>query len=275
VGAAVSAYAQAKKSLRLSRPYETIFASPPIPGVAKHGVIARGPERERKPLGERVPVGWCGRHGIAGAPSAIYDGNSGVYWLTDRAAADGPRICESHIARSRDGKRFTDVKLRNIANEPSCPLKDPRTGKFKLYFRTNQTFGLEARKLDAPAPAGGDGGGADGWRAICKLDDVDSPEEFDLDTARIVLQPSPSGADWNYVKDPCVVSAGNRFYMYYIGRGRYEQCCLATPLDGEKWEKHPANPALAHGGWHNFYTRPGDVRFLVVLVGSPSSLMLL
>jgi hypothetical protein len=258
LAAAASACAQSRKGFRLSRPYEKIFASPLIPDVTKYEVIARGPERVQKELGKRVPVGWCDRHGIAGSPSAMYDANTGEFWLTYRAAADGPRICELHLARSRDGKKFTDVKSWNITNERSCLLKDPRTGKFKLYFCTPQNFGLGARKLEPPVPVGR-GGGADSSWVICKLDDVDNPEHFQLETARIVLQPTPSGADWFYAKDPYVVAVGSRFYMYYIGRGKYEQCCLATSLDGEKWVQYQANPVLAQGGWHNFYTRPGCI----------------
>jgi hypothetical protein len=257
-GVAAPVFAQPKRNSRLSRPSEKIFASPLVPDVAKYEVIARGPEREQKQLGKRVPVGWCDRHGIAGSPSAMYDTASGEFWLTYRAAGDGPRICELHIAKSKDGRKFTDVRVWNVTNERATLLKDPRTGKFKLYWCTTQNFGLGGRKLEPPAPVGRDAGG-DSWWVICKPDDVDNPADFDLETSRIVLQPSTSGVDWNQVKDPYVVALGNRFYMYYNGRGKYVQCCLATSLDGEKFERHPGNPLLAQGGWHDFYTRPACI----------------
>ena len=110
-------------------------------------------------MGKRVPVGWCDRHGIAGSPSAMYDTASGEFWLTYRAAGDGPRICELHIAKSKDGKKFTDVRVWNVTNERASLLKDPRTGSFKLYWCTTQNFGLGGRKLEPPAPVGRDGGG--------------------------------------------------------------------------------------------------------------------
>jgi hypothetical protein len=254
-----SAAAAVASGQRLSRPHEKILVSPLIPDVRKYEVIVRGPLREQRQIGDRVPVGWCARHGIAGAPSAMYDSAAGEFWLTYRAAGDGPRICELHIARSKDGKAFTDVKSWDITCERSCLMKDPRTGKFKLYLCTTQNFGLGGRKLEPPAPVGRGGGGGDGWWVIMKLDDVDHPKDFNLETARIVLQPSTAGIDWFYVKDPYVVAVGNRFYMYYIGRGKYEQCCLATSLDGEKWERHTANPVLGQGGWHDFYARPACI----------------
>jgi len=240
---------------RLSRPYEKIFAYPLVPDVSKYDVIARGPPREERQLDTRIPVGWSQRYGVAGAPGALYDADSDEFWLTYRAAADGPRICELHIAKSKDGKKFTDIKVWNKTVERNTLLKDPKTGKFKLYFSTTHTFGLGARRTEIPVPVGRQLGG-DNWWVICKLDDVEDPKDFDPQTMRIVLQPSTSGMDWFYVKDPYVVAFGNRLYMYYIGRGRYEQCFLATSIDGERWERYPGNPVLSQGGWHDFYTRP-------------------
>jgi hypothetical protein len=256
--AAGGASAQSRRSYRLNRPYEKVLVAPLVPDVTSYEVIARGPDREQKQLGKRVPVGWCDRHGIAGSPSAMYDANAGEFWLTYRSAADGPRICELHIAKSKDGRKFMDVQVWNITCERSCLLKDPRSGKFKLYLCTTWNFGLGARKFEPPVPVGRDAAG-DSWWVILKLDDVENPADFKLDTARIVLQPSAAGVDWNQVKDPYVVTIGNRYYMYYNGRGKYVQCCLATSLDGETWQRHPANPVIPQGGWHDFYTRPACI----------------
>jgi len=239
----------------LSKPYEKIFAYPLVPDVSEYDVIARGPLREERQLAQ-IPVGWSQNYGIAGAPEALYDSDSDEFWLTYRVAADGPRICELHIAKSKDGKKFTDVNVWDKTVERSALLKDAKTGKFKLYLCTTHTFGLGARRTETPVPVGRRAGGDNFW-VICKLDDVEDPRDFDIETMRVVLQPSTSGMDWNYVKDPYIVAVGNRFYMYYIGKDRYEQCFLATSTDGEKWERHPTNPVLSQGGWHDFYTRPG------------------
>jgi len=244
---------------RLSRPYEKIFAYPLVPDVSKYDVVVPPPELvEKAPqevLAEPSPVGRPG-WGVAGAPFALYDANSDEFWLTYRTAG-GTRGHELHISKSKDGEKFTDVKCfgPNFVCERSALLRDPKTGKFKLYITRLHSFGAGARRPELARPPIGPSPG-ETWWVIDKLDDVEDPKDFDQQTIRTVLQPSASGMDWYTVKDPYIVVVGNRFYMYYIGRGKYEQCFLATSLDGERWEKHPSNPVLSQGGWHDFYTRP-------------------
>jgi predicted GH43/DUF377 family glycosyl hydrolase len=69
--------------------------------------------------------------------------------------------------------------------------------------------------------------------------------------AEPVLSTGPRGSwDERGVADPCVIHAGARFYMFYLGsdRARRQRLGVAQSSDGIRWEKLRANPILELGG---------------------------
>jgi predicted GH43/DUF377 family glycosyl hydrolase len=66
-----------------------------------------------------------------------------------------------------------------------------------------------------------------------------------------VLGPGPRGSwDERGVADPCVIRAGGRFYLFYLGqdRARRQRLGVARSADGVRWEKLRQNPILELGG---------------------------
>jgi len=205
------------------------FLKPVIPDFSKYSVIA-------EPLkGEE----WY----WVGAPSALYDINSDEFWLAYRVRSKEERGFKLVLAVSKNGVNFnsanffykSDVNLRSF-ERPSL-VKDPSTGKFRLYLS-------------------GDVG--KGWR-IFVLNDVDDPRDFDISTLKIVLSPSSDTRDNRSVKDPYVFTVGGLYFMYYIGAGVREEMYGAYSYNGLEWIKFRENPILECGGWHNYYTRPSTV----------------
>lgn len=127
----------------------------------------------------------------------------------------------------------TDLGVESI--ERPALLTDPASGEWKLYLSVDH--------------------GANEW-TIQKLDDAPSPSDFDPSTARTVLQPRPGRSDSHTVKDPYVLHADGRYFMYYAGYdGRSEQAHLAMSPDGERWTRAEGNPVLGRQYWHDYHTR--------------------
>ncbi len=65
-----------------------------------------------------------------------------------------------------------------------------------------------------------------------------------------VLDPGPFGSfDERGVSDPCVIRAGEYFYLFYTGldRARRQRLGIARSKDGEQWDKLRTNPILEMG----------------------------
>lgn len=65
-----------------------------------------------------------------------------------------------------------------------------------------------------------------------------------------VLELGPRGSwDERAVADPCVILAGGRLYMYYLGqdRARRQRLGVAMSRDGVRWTKLRSNPVLELG----------------------------
>jgi len=221
-----------------------------MPGLRPSLVI--GPEAVRPPVPdpkdyitvlepERDEPDWW-----AGAPSVCLDDEGNVWMAARLREAYSPRGKRGYaiwIGRSEDGIRFEHVKtirreeVGTVSFERPSLLRDPITGKFKLYYC----------RAGEPEPCG--------WY-IGKFDDVDDPSQFDPSTARPVLRfDDPS---WG-VKDPFIINIGGLYHMFVIGYGinghRRELPYLAVSIDGERWEFR-STPLLPSHGWHNFFTRP-------------------
>jgi len=189
----------------------------------------------------------------AGAPSALFD--DGVWWLACRMrtpdAPRGLRGYELQLLKSKDGVNF---KVAQVIKREDVPvpgferpalLKDPTTGKYKLY---------------ACAP---DGAGV--W-SIIKFDDADKPDTFKPDTARAVISPLPMQDERDIrpdgYKDAVIVFAEGAYHAYVIGTmRRTERIYHFSSPDGETWQ-----PVGSHfesimdlEGWHDFYVRPASV----------------
>ncbi len=189
----------------------------------------------------------------AGAPSVVHD--NGVFWLAARMRTQestrGLRGYEIRILRSEDGVNFDSVH-RIKRDEVPIPgferpalLKDPATGKFKLY--ACGPFG------DQP------------WNII-KFEDVDSPDQFDPKTARTVIAPFDKGYERDQIvieyKDPVIIHAQGAYHCYVIGyMRRNERIYHFSSDDGESWQAvgNPYNSIMELAGWHDFFIRPSAV----------------
>lgn len=204
----------------------------------------------------------------AGAPSVCAD-EDGAVWMVFRKGRweGGTRRSDLYLARSEDGIAFEIVRewtapsFGCIRTERAALLRDPQTGRFKLYVTRDL--------LDKPPSL------PEYHWDIARLDDADSPERFDLSSIRQVLGPGEEGPDAGHVKDPYVFTLGHRYLMFYIGADRElrEGFLCATSTDGERWERSAAGPLLGHDGWHSFAVRPSCVLdtpqgFLVFYEGS-------
>lgn len=167
----------------------------------------------------------------------------------------------------RDGETYLAVRERTPEDRGHAVVVYRRTGRTDYETVTRLTAdALGVVSVERPALATHpDTGalqlylpvdvGANQWR-IRKLDDVGTPSALDPTTARDVLRPAGGGTDRATVKDPYVLTVGGRYYMFYAGHdGRSEQAHLATSVDGETWERSPANPVLERGYWHDHHTR--------------------
>ena len=190
----------------------------------------------------------------SGAPSVVRD-DDGVFWLAARMRSPerprGLRGYEIRIMRSEDGVDFEkvhgiyeeDIPVQGF--ERPAMLIDPETGQFKLY--------------------GCGPWGDKGW-SIFKLDDVDSPTEFDAATARNVIAPReltyPRDVPPEGYKDPFIIYADGAYHCYVIGQlRRIERVYHFKSHDGENWEPvgNPYRPIMDLKGWRDFFVRPASV----------------
>lgn len=187
-----------------------------------------------------------------GAPSVVKDFGKNI-WLTYRVREPKERGTEVRICKSKDGYHFETVKVikKEEVNakslERSSLIQDPRSGMFKLFLSPDPNY-------DVADPQ------ALGWH-IVKLEDVSHPQEFDPESAKVVISPSGVGTESGPVKDPYVINIGWKYYMFYTAKdGGGEQAHLATSIDGDNWSKKvDLNPVISRGGWHNFHTRAACV----------------
>lgn len=220
----------------------------------RHDVILRPDKNE--------PEWW------AGAPS-VARGEDGTFWLVARMrTADsqrGLRGYEIRILRSSDGVRFDSVHSIKREEVPipgferPALLRDPATGKFKLYAC---------------------GPWKEGPWAIIKFEDVDSPDHFDPSSAYPMIQAPEKSFERDIVpveyKDPVVVHAGGKYHAYVTGYIRQnERIFHYTSEDGEAWSPvgNVRDPVLDLAGWHDFFVRPSSlvplgVGYLFVYEGS-------
>ena len=189
----------------------------------------------------------------AGAPSVAL-GPDGYTYLAARMreaiSPRGRRGYEVRILKSTDGVSFSPIARLRREDVPidgferPCLLCDARNDSFRIY-------------LCGPWPKGGEGN----W-CILKLEDVDSPEEFDPSTASPVLCAPGRRDERDYgvvgYKDPFVWRDGDLYRMVVIGYPP-ERVYQFQSRDGVRWEQVGSGPWFDHGGWHTFYTRPASV----------------
>lgn len=181
-----------------------------------------------------------GKGNWVGAPSVIKMPGDQV-WMAYRTRTPDKRGYKVTIAKSTDCFSFTSVftiyaeELGVDSLERPALIRDPVTGKFKLYLSVDRPYY--------------------GWQ-IVKLDDVEKPEDFSPATSQVVIRPSAEGSDSRAVKDPFVFTLGYQYFMTYIGWDEIgEQAFLAFSPDGRNWKKSDSNPVLKRSNWHDGLTR--------------------
>lgn len=192
---------------------------------------------------QNIPEWW------AGAPSVVRD-DDGTFYLACRMregnSPRGKRGYEIRILKSADGITFEPIHqlTREAVGitgfERPALLKDPKSGKFKLYGCTGQEKG---------------------W-AILKFDDADHPAEFKPESAQTVLAvnyPADGFARVNGYKDPVVFWDGVQWHLFVIGMDFIERIWHFISSDGEAWQPASENPVMENIGWHNFYSRPASI----------------
>jgi hypothetical protein len=133
----------------------------------------------------------------------------------------------------------TASALNVVSIERAALATDPRTDDVHLYLPVDR--------------------GGNDW-VIQKCAAAPSVPEIDPTSGRTVLRPNPGMSDSGVVKDPYVITVGGRYYMFYAGAdGLSERAHLATSVDGETWERSPANPILGRSYWHDYHTRVSAV----------------
>lgn len=240
-----------------------------LPSLAnRYGVLSSqlaGPYEVILKPDTEAPEWW------AGAPSVLRD-PGGTFWMACRMrspeAPRGKRGYEVRILRSRDGVTFEPV-LRISRGQVPVPgferpaiLRDPESGRYKLYLC---------------------GAWHDGPWAIIKLDDTESPAQFDATTARPVIQAREKTYERDQppleYKDPFIIHAEGAYHCYVIGYVRQnERIFHFRSKDGETWDPvgNPYEPIMELSGWHNFFVRPSCVLpagagYLFVYEGSSTS----
>lgn len=190
----------------------------------------------------------------AGAPSVVHDKQRG-FWLACRMRTGegerGLRGYEIRILYSNDGLHFTKVHsiYRDAIPIPTFErpalLIDPHSKKFKLY---------------------GCGPWQGGPWCIIKFDDVDTPDQFRPDTAKVVIAPPEKSYAYDVspdeFKDPVLLYAEGAYHCYVIGViRRTERIFHFYSEDGEEWRPvgNKYQPIMNLQDWHNFYVRPASV----------------
>jgi len=223
-----------------------IFSPFPLPNLHNYGVVAQ-PEGEDEGF-------W------AGGCCSLKD-NKEKIWLIYRLRNPEKRGYKLCIATSQNGVNFQVVKelkkeeFGNIESlERASILQDLYSGKYKLYPSLEK----------------------EGKWYIYKLDDANSPEDFDPSTARPVFAPSAKAKDSRKAKDPYIINFFNTWYMFYSGSGKdpQEETFLATSQDGEKWIRKGL--VLPRSYWHEYHTRmscliPTEKGFIYLYEGSSFS----
>ncbi len=181
-----------------------------------------------------------------GAPSLLLT-EDGVFYLAvrmrDGDSPLGKRGYEIRILKSDDGIHFRpvlhidreDVGVSTFGR-PAL-VRDPGTGKFKLYCCTKKRFG---------------------WHII-KFDDCDNPADFDPESVRCVLRTDRVYEDYNEVrgyKDPVIHWDGKMWHMYVTGIDRVERLHHFRSFDGQLWGHIEPLIFIDNSGWHNYSTRP-------------------
>jgi len=177
----------------------------------------------------------------------------------------GFRGYEIRILKSKDGVHFDKVKsiLREQVPVPGferpAMIIDPITKKFKLYVCAPNNDGI--------------------W-SILKFDDVETPENFQPETAKRVILPPEKRFERDIrprgYKDPVIFINGGIYHCYTIGYIRENEWIFHfTSEDGEVWKPvgDVNEPIMNLNGWHNFFVRPASilpigVGFLFVYEGS-------
>lgn len=199
----------------------------------------------------------------AGAPSVVRD-DDGIFWMAARMrTADAPlglRGYEVRIFRSENGINFDKVHSIKREDVPipgferPALLRDPKTGKFKLY---------------GCGPFNGP------W-CIFKFKDADRPDLFIPSTAEPVIEPLPEAIKsrerhvGQYTrpaftptgyKDPFIIYAESSYHCFVIGILHSERLFHFISVDGEKWEPVGSRSMsiMDLSGWHTYATRPASV----------------
>lgn len=197
---------------------------------------------------EDAPEWW------AGAPSVVV-ADDGTVWMACRMrtaeSERGLRGYEIRILRSPDGILFEkahaigreDIPIPGF--ERPMLMRDPQSGKFKLY---------------------GCGPWQGGPWGMFKLDDVESPEQFDPNTAKLVLGPLEKTYDRDVLpveyKDPVIVFAEGAYHCFVTGYMRKnERIYHFSSVDGENWAPvgSPYRSVMDLSDWHDFFVRPASV----------------
>jgi len=237
------------------RPGARFLAAPPLFDPAEGQTV-------REPLGSGP--GWW-----AGAPSALYDGETKTFYLYYRLRKPRElgRGVNCRVAASQDGFSFEDIwqadkeALDSPSVEKSCITKTPE-GAFRLYIsfvdgETNQ------------------------WRI--DVMEADSPPDFDASGRTKVFAPEELGIEG--IKDPVVYNIGGLHHMivsyapspgapsseeegtmhatgdvYNTGIVK-SHTGLATSEDGLSWSWEGDILSPPDEGWDRYCTRIGSVLY--------------
>lgn len=231
-------------------PYEHPYMDSPVVEALAHYVVVVHPDK--------LKAHWC-----AGSPSVLINSRNDVFMAVRMREADsqpGKRGYEIRILRSSDGIHFSPFchfkrEALGVAGfgRPAL-LKDPRSGKFKLYLCSRSRVG---------------------WY-IYKFADADDPAEFDPETIKPVLRTERIYSKHIEVlgyKDPVIFWHKDRWHMYACGIDRIDRLHHFKSFDGELWEHVDPLIFIDNSGWHNFSTRascviPLPVGFLIAYEGS-------
>ena len=188
----------------------------------------------------------------AGAPSAMYDGEAGLFYLSYRLRRPGERGFATRVAKSPDGVHFTDVwsgpreAFDSPSIERSALIRTPE-GRYLLYV--SYVDGSDNR-----------------WR-IDALE-AEAPDGFDPSARRPVLQ--PDDIDSEGVKDPWVMLLDGVYYLF-VGYGPRDS--IAPGADVRELHRtgdifitrkisHPSGLATSRDGlryrWRGEVIRPGS-----------------
>ncbi len=214
----------------------------------------------RAPLGSGP--GWW-----AGAPSALYDDQSGRFYLYYRVRKPRElgRGVGCRVAAGDDGIVFDDIWQMGKED-----LDSPSVEKSCIFKATDGSWRLYISYVD---PA------TNMWRIDCMV--ADAPDEFDPSARRKVLAPEELGLEG--VKDPMVYRIGPMYYMiasyapaatsgasdedkhgtadvYNTGIVK-SHTGLATSDSGLNWHWQGDIMSPPEEGWDSYCTRIGSILY--------------